>query len=432
MNEAFISRSAGKKIVLPFFLLGAFFLLLFTGGLFVCSGELSGHYFHPHLLALVHVLVLGFCTMIVFGALYQLLPVLSERPLFSKRLTGWCCILLASGTVLLGYAFWIFNSGVIMQVAGFIILTAVILHIINVLLSLKGAKSSITFDCIATAHLWLLLTVIVGLLLVFNFQFAFLPQDQLHYLTLHAHLGLVGWLILLIIGVGSKLIPMFLLSGSDQSKLIRFSYYMINSALVLFFADVLFTHSYARAWCYVIITCAGLCGFALMIARAKKKSVRKKADESMKQTFIAFFFLLLPALLALALSSPGNMFDEKQLLALARVYGIALIPGFLVMLILALTFKTLPFILWIDLKHKGPMPPKFMPRDLYNPRSVMIMLWSWNAGIAALIAGNTIDLIWMNYVGSGIMSLAALLYLFNILFMLTNKKALTENEKRSL
>jgi hypothetical protein len=347
--------------------------------------------------------------------------VLSEQPLFSRRLTVWSCILLSCGTVLLGYAFWIFDSGVIMQIAGSIVLIAVTLHIINVLLSLKEAKSTITFDCIATAHLWLLLTVIAGLLLVFNFQFAFLPQNQLHYLALHAHLGLIGWMLLLIIGVGSKLIPMFMLSGSDHSKLIRLSYYLINAALVLFFADVMFTHSYARAWLYVILTCAGLGGFVLMIMRVKKNSVRKKTDESMKQTFLAVFSLFLPAVIALALFSPVNIFNQEQLLTLARIYGITLIPGFLVMLILAQTFKTLPFILWIDLKHKGLIPPKFMPRDLYHVKAVTIMLWMWNAGIVLLIAGNSLSFVWMNYVASGIMCLSALLYLWNILFMLKYK-----------
>lgn len=426
MNEKFISRSAGKKIVLPFFLIASFFLLLFTIGLFISSGELSGHYFQPHLLALVHVLLLGFCTMIIFGALYQLLPVLSEQPLFSKRLTVWSCILLSWGTLMLGYSFWIFDSGVIMQIAGSVIFIAVVLHIINVLFSLRGAKSTIALECIATAHLWLLLTVIAGLLLAFNFQFAFLPQNQLHYLALHAHLGLAGWLLLLIIGVGSKLIPMFMLSGKDHSRLIRFSYYIINAALVLFFADVMFTHSYGRSWIYVVLICAGIIGFVLMIIRVRRSSVRKKTDESMKQTFIATFFLLLPAIIALALSFPLDIFRESQLLMFARIYGIALIPGFLVMLILAQTFKVLPFILWLDLKHNGLIPSKFMPRDLYNAKRVAVMLWMWNAGILLLITGNSLNLVWMNYVASGITILSALLYVSNILFMIKNKRVFAE------
>ncbi len=425
MNEEFIIRSAGKKVVLPFFLIAAFFLLVFTIGLFVCSDEFSGHYFQPHLLALVHVLLLGFCTMIIFGALYQLLPVISEKPLFSKKLTIWSCIFLCWGTSLLGYAFWIFDSGAIMQIGGSTILIAVVLHIINVLFSLKGSKSTIAIECIATAHIWLLLTVIAGVLLAFNFQFAFLPQNQLHYLALHAHLGLVGWMLLLIIGVGSKLIPMFMLSGKDHSKIIRFSYYIINAALVSFFADVMFTHSYARAWLYVILICTGLGAFVLMLIRVRKSSLRKKEDEPMKQTFIAILFLLLPAMLAVTLSSPVNIFDDNQLLTLARVYGVALIPGFLVMLILAQTFKTLPFILWLDLKHKRLIQPKFMPRDLYNARMVKVMLWMWNTGIVMLIAGNCINILWMNYVATGILNLAALLYLGNILFMLMNNRILT-------
>lgn len=418
MNDEFINRSAGKKIVLPFFLFGAFFLLLFTVGLFFCSDEFSGHYFQPHLLALVHVVILGFCTMIIFGALYQFLPVIAERPLYSRKLTVWTLILLLIGTLLLGYSFWTFNIGYVMQIAGIIVLTSILLHTINVLLTLKGAKSTITLDCISTAHLWLLLTVIIGLLLVFNFQFAFLPKDQLHYLGLHAHLGLIGWLLLLVIGVASKLIPMFMLAGGDYSKFIRFSYYTINIALILFFADVLFTHSYARAWLYVIIICSGLFGFAMMILRVRKNSVRKKTDEPMKQTFIAILFLLFPVLITLVRFLPLGIFNESELINLTRIYGIALVPGFFIMLILGQTFKTLPFILWIDLKQKQLIPNKFMPRDLYNSKAVTVMVIVWNAGILVLVLGNTFDLAWMNYFATALMTLSSLFYLLNILFML--------------
>ncbi|MDQ3109707.1 MAG: hypothetical protein M3R17_07405 [Bacteroidota bacterium] len=421
MNENFINRPGSKKIVLPFFLAGAFFLLLFTVGLFICSDEITGHYFHPHLLALVHVVILGFCTMIIFGALYQFLPVIAERPLYSAKLTVWTFVLLFFGTLLLGYAFWTFNIGYIMQIAGIIILISVSLHSINVLLTLKGAKSTITLDCISTAHFWLLLTVLIGLLLVFNFQFAFLPKDQLHYLGLHAHLGLAGWLLLLVIGVASKLIPMFMLAGSDYSKLIRISYYTINAALILFFADVILTHSYTRAWLYVIIICVGLYAFAMMVHRVHKDSMRKKTDGPMKQTFIAILFLLFPVLITLLRFLPLAIFNESELINLSRIYGIALIPGFFIMIILGQTFKTLPFILWIDLKHKQMIPNKFMPRDLYNSVAVLSMVIAWNAGILVLILGNTFELVWMNYFAAALMTLSALLYLFNILFMLRKK-----------
>ena len=42
---------------------------------------LAGHYYHPRLLALTHAVTLGWITLAIMGASYQLVPVVFERPL---------------------------------------------------------------------------------------------------------------------------------------------------------------------------------------------------------------------------------------------------------------------------------------------------------------------------------------------------------------
>src|SRR4029450_2991529 len=48
--------------------------------------ELSGHYYHPQVLALTHTITLGWITMAIMGAPYQLVPVVLERPIWSERI----------------------------------------------------------------------------------------------------------------------------------------------------------------------------------------------------------------------------------------------------------------------------------------------------------------------------------------------------------
>ncbi|HCN84471.1 MAG TPA: cytochrome C oxidase subunit I, partial [Sphingobacteriaceae bacterium] len=74
----------------------------------------------------------------------------------------------------------------------------------------------------------------LGVALVFNFTVPIFPQDQLHFLKLHAHLGLIGWFLLMLIGVSSKLVPMFLVSSYQKTVLLTVSYYLIVIALLLF------------------------------------------------------------------------------------------------------------------------------------------------------------------------------------------------------
>ena len=53
------------------------------------ASELSGHYYQPRVLALTHTVTLGWITMSILGASYQLIPMVLERPLWSERLARW-------------------------------------------------------------------------------------------------------------------------------------------------------------------------------------------------------------------------------------------------------------------------------------------------------------------------------------------------------
>jgi len=48
----------------------------------------TGHYFHPQILAITHMAALGWGTMIIFGASYQLIPVVLETELYSEKQAG--------------------------------------------------------------------------------------------------------------------------------------------------------------------------------------------------------------------------------------------------------------------------------------------------------------------------------------------------------
>lgn len=71
--------------------------------------------------------------MIIFGALYQLLPVIMEVKLYSESFAIASFILLGLGTILLAFSFWQFSFGTIMFVAATFVVEAVGLFVDNVL-----------------------------------------------------------------------------------------------------------------------------------------------------------------------------------------------------------------------------------------------------------------------------------------------------------
>src|SRR5262252_1396745 len=65
------------------------------------AGELAGHYYHPRVVALTHTVTLGWITLAIMGASYQLIPIVLGRPVWrvcergpgvrSEGGRGWPC-----------------------------------------------------------------------------------------------------------------------------------------------------------------------------------------------------------------------------------------------------------------------------------------------------------------------------------------------------
>src|SRR6185503_20696288 len=103
-----IGKAPKNSAVLPFYETGAIFFLALTIMLLVCPAALEGNYFQPHLLAIVHTAALGWGTMVIFGASYQLLPVICEKDLYSASIALLSYFFLAFGAILLILSFWFF------------------------------------------------------------------------------------------------------------------------------------------------------------------------------------------------------------------------------------------------------------------------------------------------------------------------------------
>jgi nitric oxide reductase large subunit len=170
---------------------------------------------------------------------------------------------------MLSISFWTFDIGYVIEIAACFLFIGITLFLVNILLTVKDSKEeNIEIDFIQASMFWFWLTAFIGALLAFNFKFIFLPKEHLYYLKIHAHIGLVGWFLCLIIGVASKLIPMFLLSGKLNTKVLTYSYYIINLGLLGFIIDALFYNGMNRVVVYFVIVFLGILFFLSYIAKA--------------------------------------------------------------------------------------------------------------------------------------------------------------------
>ncbi|KAA5539967.1 cbb3-type cytochrome c oxidase subunit I [Adhaeribacter rhizoryzae] len=413
------AKPAPKSVVLPHFAFAALSFLALGILLLFSEDALVGHYFHPKLLTLTHVAVLGWATMIIFGSLYQLLPVILQVPLFSAKLALFTFGFLAVGTLMLAYAFWTFSVGLPLYMASCFLVISFLLFNLNLFLTTRQTKNwTIEADFIFTSGIWLLTTGVIGLLMAFNFSYPFLKESHLHYLKLHAHVGMAGWFLLLIIGVGSKLLPMFLLTHKLPTKLLSGSYYLINLGLLLFSVDHLFLHTPYQT-IYALAVGAGMLLFGCFVVQAYRHRVRKKVDAGMQQSLVAVALMVLPIVLVVAVSEQAPM-PEKTRLQWYLAYGISIFLGFISALILGQTYKTLPFIVWMHryqhLVGKQAVP---QPKDLYRESWVRWQNISYFLGLVTLLIG----VAWVQPVllkaGSGLFLLTALIYNINVFKLLS-------------
>jgi len=411
-----IGKAPRNSAVLPFYGAGAIFFLALTILMFIAADSFKAHFFNPHALALVHTAALGWGTMIIFGAAYQLMPVIFEEELYSSKLAFISFWFLLIGAISLIGSFWFFQVGFFMITGGSLILTAVVLYNLNVFKT--AIKSSLTIQklFLIVSALWLFITVTVKILLAINLYYPYIPSNHLEILKLHAHIGFAGWFLQLITGVSSKLVPMFLFGKSNNVKLLKRAFVFQNIGLLAFLIDDFFIGASNRIYIYYILVLIGILFWLAFLMDVYKKRLKKKVDIQMRHTFISMISLLV----ALILIPVVLMVSDDQWSVL---YGTFIFLGWISAIIFGKTFKTLPFIIWNkhykDVHGKRNIP---LPKDLYFEKLLFYQFWCFNAALCTLILGILLYQIIIIKFGLLIWIVVALLYVFNVAKVFLHKK----------
>ncbi len=406
-------RNTPDTAVVPFYLYAAISFLLCTILLFVSAGSFTQHYFSPQHLAITHGMALGWGTMIILGASHQLVPVLTEKSLYSIRLAHVSFILAAAGIPLLVFGFYSFNMGWPAKWGGRLVLLSVLVYLVNIARSIKtGKEGNIHALFIVTAAGWLFITALLGLVLVYNFTYPILPRDVLAYLPLHAHAGILGWFLMLIIGVGSRLIPMFLISKYQDNRRLRIIYILVNGGLLYYLLSFYF-HPWYPVLFPAIAIGAALFLFVSYIFLVWKSRIRKQVDQPMKISLLSVGIMVLPLFFLLLIS--GWMLADQQQSRMVLLYGFVIFFGWITSIILGMTFKTLPFIIWNKLYHeKAGLVKTPNPKDLMSDSLFKIMAILYLGGFLTFVAGIFTGTIILLQAGAVGLILAAMFYNLNV------------------
>jgi hypothetical protein len=310
-----------------------------AGGVVGLARELAGHYYHPRLAALTHTVTLGWITLTIMGASYQLIPIVLERPVWSERLARWQFVALVAGVIGLVAHFYIGEwSGMLWAAA--VVAAGVGAHLLNLALSLRGLKRwTFTARLFAMALAGLGLAAAFGLLLAADRVFTFLPGAFFPTLHAHVHLALLGWVMPVVLGVAARVYPMFLLAAEPAGWPGRVQLWGIGAGVPLVTVGLLAAPVLAVAGALAVAAAAaGHAAWVVGIVRTRK---RPALDWGLRFALTGTGFLLLATAfgLALALDLAGGP-------RAALAYAALALGGWVSLTIVGMMLKVVPFLVW--------------------------------------------------------------------------------------
>lgn len=426
MNLQASNNAPSAAIVLPYYGVAALFWLASLVLAFIHFPIWLSHYYNPTVLALTHLVVLGFITTLIFGALHQLIPVLFQTKLYNELAAIITLVTLITGTLSLVISLYMGTSGILLIFAGGLLTASILIFCINVALTfLQKPTLGLEKIFILTGLFWLTLTAGLGLLMVLNRTTDFVEYDQFAFLKIHVHTGLIGWFLQLIIGVSLALLPMFFLNHAVKKNSAKFAYVAINIALVLGILGQSL-QIFALIPVAIGIGVLGVLAYLYVIFDLYLHRVKRKLDLGMKTSMVSFLFLLIPLILAVLIQFTGI---QSGNFGFSGGFVVTFVFGFVTTLILGQTFKTLPFIVWLKVyksaigKEKTPLPKDLVDESVQRIQSILHPL-----GFCFLLTGMVFESKVGVIAGLLLLLIAAILYTYNVFHLLLHKKKRHENK----
>jgi hypothetical protein len=331
------------------------YLLAGAIGLVWIAPELSiGAYPSPRVAGITHLFTLGWLSTTIFGALYQLLPVALGAPIRSIRLGHAAFWTFAPGAGL--FAAGVATSNTTLHHVGIAFVgLGVILGVGNVAATLPRAKNrDVTWAAIALAIFFLASTLSLGVVLLHNVHTGFLASARIIVLATHLHVALVGWALIMMVGVSHRLLPMFLLSHRGDTRWTKRALCLLAVGVAALAAG-LGTRTSAATWLGTALLMTGVGCFLWQARCFYVKRVRRKTDVGMRFAGTALLFLAVSALLGPAVLAAGVSHPR-----LATIYVTVGLLGGIVMFIVGFFYKIVPLLAWTvrfkDRMGKGTAP----------------------------------------------------------------------------
>lgn len=315
-------------------------------------GEFPLNRWEPATIAVTHFLVLGFMTMIMVGALFQLIPVLCGGVIHRPRLVaGLVHAGLTAGALLFPAGLLSRNplliyTGVSALGAGLLVFLLAALWALHTAPGRGPSVSTIRYSLFS-----LLVTVCLGIHTAALRAGASWVHPFANNPNVHLAWGLIGWAGLLVIGVAYQVVPMFQITPPYPARLQRILGTFVFCLLLIWSAQLFMPVPDPLLHIAELLLACALLIFAGTTLRLQSQRRRQVPDITLSFWRLGMVSVVIAvcAWLARVLAPAWS----NALPALDPPMGILIIVGAVQSVICGMLYKVVPFLAWLHLQSAG-------------------------------------------------------------------------------
>jgi hypothetical protein len=335
----------------------------------------------PAALAATHFVTLGFMTMVMVGAMLQMLPVLAGAPVPHVRPAAWVVHAgLALGAAALGLGF-LLGQPLLIKSAAWLLGAAFAVFVAAAATALgRAVVRNATVRGAAVAVASLVLAVAFGLAATAQYGWG-VPLANLAVRALHPAWGLLGWTGLLVAAVAFQVVPMFQLTPQYPARMTRWFTAGAFTLLAGWSGAAWYAGGSPAHLALGLALAAGYALFAVTTLVLQHRRRRRLPDAT-----TAFWQLGMASALAACVAWAIRLALPDAPPALDVAIGVLALAGFAVSVIDGMLYKIVPFLAWFHLQASvGPKHAPHMKKIL--PDAAQRAHFALHAAALAVLLG---------------------------------------------
>jgi hypothetical protein len=350
----------------------------------------AGFFYHSRMLAIVHLVTIGWIAMSILGMVYLVVPMTFGVAFPARKGDYAAYALTVIGLIGMVAHFWLAEfrgmswsaATAAAGIAHVVVRVAATVRAANVP---GGVKLHVYF-----ASLNMLGAMTMGVLLGFDKVHQFLPGYVLSNVFAHAHLAAVGWVCMMVVGLSYRLLPMVIPAASPTGPTIYISAILLETGVVGLFATLVLRSDLAPWFAGLIVAGFAAAGahVGLMLKRRRTPAPgHARRGFAIAHVVTAGVWLLCACVCGVLLAALPM---TEMTLRGALAYGVFGLIGFLAQAIIGFELHLLPTVAayWALQRSGG---AAIGVRPAANDVQRAAIYCGWLSGVPAVAAGLFFD-----------------------------------------